>query len=314
MKAMTGLCSAVVAATIALTVPLAAQEFPSRPITMVVPFDPGGGSDLIARTVDKFAAEEFGGNFTFQYRPGAGGHIGTNTVAGASPDGYTIGTFNVPHIALGPVTGVAQYALDDFTYLGQVAADPGAMATAPGSFGSLEEFLTAARDRPGELTLGSADQFGGTHLLALQIADAADVKLTIVPFSGGSQLVAAVLGGHVDAGVAGLPPFMGSREETQFLALTGPDRHDALPEVPTLREQGLDITMITGRIFVAPAGLEDDVTQRLRSGLQTIYEREDFQADLRQSGQFPSWMSGAELRDSLQGYQEEAARLFETVD
>lgn len=303
--------SLVVAASVMLAAPIAAQDFPSRPITMVVPFDPGGGSDLIARNTDKFAAEEFGSNFTFQYRPGAGGHIGTNSVATARPDGYTIGTYNVPHIALGPVTGVAQYKLDDFTYLGQVAADPGAFATRRGGYESLEAFIAAAKERPGALTIGSADQFGGTHLLALQIEEAAGIDVTVVPFPGGSQLVAAVLGGHVDAGVAGLPPFLGSAEETQFLALTGPERHEALPEVPTLREQNLDLTFITGRIFIAPADLDDAVATRLRDGLRNIFEREDFQADLRKIGQFPSWMSGDELRASLQNYEESATRLFE---
>lgn len=301
------------AACLILAAPVAAQDFPARPITMIVPFDPGGGSDLIARTVDKFAAEEFGANFTFQYRPGAGGHIGTTSVAKARPDGYTIGTFNVPHIALGPVTGVAQYKLESFTYLGQVAADPAAFATRRGGYESAEDFLAAARERPGELTIGSADQFGGTHLLALQIADAAGVEVTVVPFPGGSQLVAAVLGGHVDAGVAGLPAFLGSVEETQFLALTGAERHNSLPNVPTLREQGLDLVSVTGRIFIAPAGLDDAVANRLQDGLRNIYEREDFQAELRKIGQFPSWMTGDDLRSSLESYQESATRLFEKV-
>lgn len=289
-----------------------AQDFPNRPITIVVPFDPGGGSDLIARTVDKFTAEEFGNAFTFQYRPGAGGHIGTNTVANARPDGYTIGTYNVPHIALGPVTGVAQYGLDDFTYLGQVAGDPGAVATSPDSgYETLTDFIQAAKADPGTLTLGSADQFGGTHLLALQIAEEAGIDVEVVPFSGGSQLVAAVLGGHVDAGVAGLPPFLGSKDETQFLALTGPQRHEALPDVPTLQEEGIDLVMRTGRIFIAPAGLQEDVAARLRDGLKAIYDNEEFRAELAKVGQSPNWMSGEELKASLEGYQSAAARLFD---
>lgn len=296
----------------ALAAPAVADDgFPNRPITMVVPFGPGGGSDLIARTVDKFAADEFGANFTFEYRPGAGGHIGANMVANAEPDGYTIGTYNVPHIALGPVTGVAQYALEDFTFLGQVAGDPVAIATAPDSgYETLADFIAAAKANPRKLTLGTADQFGGTHLLALQIADASGIDITVVPFPGGSQLVAAVLGGHVDAGVGGLPPFLGSKDGTQFLALAGAERDDVLPDVPTLKEQGVDLVMRTGRIFIAPAGLEDAVAARLRTGFKAIYDNPNLQAELKKVGQSPNWMSGDELEESLLGYENAAARLF----
>ncbi|WP_436644425.1 Bug family tripartite tricarboxylate transporter substrate binding protein [Microbaculum sp. FT89] len=296
-----------------MVAPVAAQEYPNKPITIVVPFDPGGGSDLIARTVDKFTSDEFGSTFTFQYRPGAGGHIGTNSVAGAKPDGYTIGTYNSPHIALGPITGVAQYLLEDFTWLGQVAADPGVLATAPGKYSSLDELISAAKDKPGTVTIGSADQFGGTHLLALRIAEESGADISVIPFPGGSQLVAAVLGGHVDAGVAGQPAWIGSKEETQFLAVTG-DRHsNALPGVPTLKEQGLDLTYITGRIFIAPAGLDDAVRDRLREGLRNIYENPQFQAELKKVGQNPNWKSGDDLQASMEEYKDVATRLFEKV-
>lgn len=312
MRALTG--AAILAICGVLTVaPASAQEFPDKPITIIVPFDPGGGSDLIARTVDKFTADEFGSTFTFQYRPGAGGHIGTNSLASAKPDGYTIGTYNSPHVALGPITGVAQYSLDDFTWLGQVAADPGVLATAPGKYGSLEELLSAAKENPGSVTIGSADQFGGTHLLALQIAEESGAEISVIPFPGGSQLVAAVLGGHVDAGVAGQPAWMGSKEETQFLAVTGDKPSAALPDVPTLQEQGLDLSYITGRIFIAPAGLDDAVRDRLREGLHNIYENAEFQAELKKVGQTPEWISGDELQTSMEQYEEVATRLFEKI-
>ena len=99
-------------------------EFPTKPIKIIVPYKPGGGSDRIARTLDKFTKEEFGNSLIFEYKTGAGGHVGTSFLAKARPDGYTIGTYNTPDVAIGPITGAARYTLDDMIFLGRVSLDP----------------------------------------------------------------------------------------------------------------------------------------------------------------------------------------------
>lgn len=288
-----------------------AQDFPNRPLTMIVPFDPGGGSDAIARAVDKFAPDVFGNNFTFQYRPGAGGLIGTNSIARARPDGYTIGTFNSPHIAIGDVTGTAQFTLNDFTYLGAVAVEPYVLFTSGTStITSVEDLIRQAKEKPGTITIGTGDQFGGTHLLALQIAEAAGIDVVVVPFGGGAQITAAVLGGHVNIGVAGMSALMGSRSESRWLGVAAPERDSNSPETPTLRESGVVVDFDVSRIFIAPAGLDAEVAETLRVGLKEIYENEDFQAELIKLGQYPKWVSGDDLKLSLEGYEEAAVELF----
>jgi tripartite-type tricarboxylate transporter receptor subunit TctC len=291
-----------------------ADTFPDRPITILVPFDPGGGSDRIARSVDNYTKAEFGTNFTFQYRPGAGGHIGTNLVARAKPDGYTIGTFNTPHIAVGQSAGVAQYDLDDFTFICQLASDPSVIATRKSSpFNSLEDLFAAAKAKPGTLTIGTGDQFGGTHLLALQLVEAAGVDIKVIPIKSGSQVIADTLGGHIDIGFAGLSPFLGSKGEAKFLANSGRSRHPLLPDVPTLKEKGFDLVMDNGRIFFAPKGLKAEIADRLIQGFRKIYDNPAFQNELTKQGQVPEWIPGVELKASLDGYKTAAKRLFEPL-
>ena len=308
-------CGAIlagIAVVAAPSAPAAAQDYPDRPVQLVVPFNPGGGSDRIARTLESRFEEEFGQRLAFDYKPGAGGHIGISGLARASGDGYTIGTFNTPDIAIGPLTGAAQYDLDDFTLLGQIASDPSLLVANPATgLASVEDLVERARAEPGRLSLAVAGAKGGTHLAALRFIDEAGLDMNVVIFPGGSDLAAAVLGGQVDVGMAGIGPFLGSLEEVNVLATLSDERHDALPDVPTLPETGIDVTASVGRILLAPVIEDEAVAQRLREGIAAMYEAPGLHEDLAAIGQTPDWIPGDELAAQLEAYQAEAASVIE---
>ena len=287
-------------------------EFPTKPIKIIVPYKPGGGSDRIARTLDKFTKEEFGNSLIFEYKTGAGGHVGTSFLAKARPDGYTIGTYNTPDVAIGPITGAARYTLDDMIFLGRVSLDPVVFTTrSESAYKNINEFLKDAKARPGKVRVGIAGPKGGTHLAALDLFEKQNVKVSIVLFGGGSELAAAVLGNQVDVGSSGLAPFLGSMEKTRILGTAGDKRHVKAPDVPTLREQGIDLIAGTGRIFLAPKGIEASVVERLRTGIKRIFDLPEYKEEMRKIGQQPNWLGGEELGKSLKEFNSTAEEVIE---
>lgn len=290
----------------------AMAEFPEKPIKIIIPFKPGGGSDRIARTLDKFTQEEFGNSFIFEYKTGAGGHVGMSFLSKARPDGYTIGTYNTPDVAVGPLTGAARYTLDDMVFLGRVALDPVVFTTrAEGAYQNMGDFLKDAKARPGKVKVGIAGPKGGTHLASLDLFEKQGVKVSVVLFGGGSELAAAVLGNQVDVGASGLAPFLGSIEKTRVLGTAGDKRHAKAPDAATLREQGIELIAGTGRIFLAPKGIEAGVAERLRAGIKRIFDRPDYQEEMRKIGQQPNWLGGPELGQSLKAFSSVAEEMLE---
>ncbi|MGK0239729.1 MAG: tripartite-type tricarboxylate transporter receptor subunit TctC, partial [Candidatus Pelagisphaera sp.] len=232
------------------------EAYPGKPITIIVPFKPGGGSDRIARSVNAFTKETFGREFIFQYKTGGGGHLGVGYLAQSRSDGYTIATYNTPDLVLGPLTGAGQYKLSDLRIIGQIAFDPNVFAAKANTpYADMKAFLDDARKRPGKLRLGIAQPKGGTHLATLAMLYQESIDVSVVLFAGGSELATAVLGGQVDAGISGLAPFLGSLERVKFLGIAGESQHPRIPNTKTMNEQGVQMNSGTGRVFLAPAGI-----------------------------------------------------------
>ncbi|MCZ6672471.1 MAG: tripartite tricarboxylate transporter substrate binding protein [Verrucomicrobia bacterium] len=288
------------------------DSYPGKPIKIIVPFKPGGGSDRIARVLDNFTKEEFGSSFIFVYKPGGGGHLGLRFLANSKPDGYMLATYNTPDLVLGHMTGIASYEIDDLVVLGQIAFDANVFAASHDSpFSDMKDFLDEARERPGKLRLGISQPKGGNHLATLAMIDDQGVDLSVVIFSGGTELASAVLGKQVDAGIGGLAPFLGSMEQTKFLAISGDKRLQKIPEITTMIEQGIPMNSGTGRVMLAPAGLEEFQLDRLKRGLKNIFDNEDFKTDLRKIGNEPSWLDGDQVSEYLNAFQIKAQLILE---
>lgn len=288
----------------------ALAEYPERQITLIVPFGAGGGSDRVARTVDKFWTEQTGQSMSFQYKPGASGAIGTDAIARAPNDGYTIGIVNMPTMIIQPVSGAASFQLTDFDFIGKVNSDPLVLMVSDDSpYQTLEDFITAARENPNTLTLAITGTLSSAHIVALKLTEDAAIDLTLVPTQGGANTVARTAGGHVSAGLIGLGLFT-RQENGRALAISGPNRSEFAPDLPTFTEQGINIDLTASRVFVAPRGLPAEALEYLRTNLAKTAQSEAFQAAFRTIGQGPVWQSGAELEQEALAQESEINALL----
>jgi len=250
-----------------------AQEpaYPSKPVTLVVPFPPGGVADIVGRPFADALSRELKTPVVIENKPGAGGGIGMGFVAKAKPDGYTL-LLALSSISILPeadkVTGrTPLYQLDQFAPIGRLTADPTVLAVrAESPWKSLAEFVADAKARPGAITYGSSGNYGTMHMPMEMLAQSAGIKLLHVPFTGGGPAVAALLGGTVDAlstGPSTVIPHM-KAGKLRILATWGDKRLASLPDVATLSEAGFNTVFFQWSALFAPAGTPEAVLSRLR--------------------------------------------------
>src|SRR5690349_2544534 len=243
------LAQAMLAVAFLLTSALVAAQdaYPSKPITLIVPFPPGGVADIVGRQFADALSRELKTPVVIENKPGAGGGIGMGMVAKAKPDGYTL-LLALSSISILPeadkVLGRAPlYQLDQFAPIARLTADPTVLAVrADGPWTTLQEFIDDARKRPGAINYGSSGNYGTMHMPMEMFAQSAGIKLTHVPFTGAGPAVVALLGGTVDAISSGPSTVIQHVKagKLRVLASWGDKRLASLPDVPTLKESGCD--------------------------------------------------------------------------
>jgi tripartite-type tricarboxylate transporter receptor subunit TctC len=249
----------------------AQDTYPSKPITLIVPFPPGGVADIVGRPFAEALSRELKTPVIIENKPGAGGGIGMGIVAKAKPDGYTL-LLALSSISILPeadkVLGRAPlYQLDQFTPIARLTADPTVLAVrADSPWKTLQDFVADARTRPGAITYGSSGNYGTMHMPMEMFAHSANVKLLHVPFTGGGPAVVALLGGQVDALSTGPSTVLQHVKagKVRVLASWGDQRLASLPEVRTLSESGFDAVFFQWSALFAPAGTPDAIVARLR--------------------------------------------------
>jgi tripartite-type tricarboxylate transporter receptor subunit TctC len=251
-----------------------AQDYPTRPITLVVPQAPGGGNDVIARILADHMSRLLGQQIVVENRTGAGGTLGTRQVAKSAPDGYTLGIGSTGTMAIAP-TAYPNAGYDprrDFAPVGLIARSAIALVVGPSvSATNVRELIKTAKDNPGKLTYGSGGAGSGNHLAGVLFGMTANVKLTHVPFRGANPAITDVIGGHVDMIFSSLPPTLGSIRDGKLrvLGMATRTRSTALPDVPTIDEAGLPGFEAEQRYgLIAPAGTPDAIIARLNAALR----------------------------------------------
>jgi tripartite-type tricarboxylate transporter receptor subunit TctC len=261
----------ILAVCFALATGLAhAQGWPAKPVRFVVPFPPGGSTDVAARALADKLAAALQGQVVVDNRGGAGGIIGTTEVARAAPDGYTIlfaaNQVTTMHLV---VKNVQYEMLRDFVAITQVSTQPNAVAVnAAVPARDIRELLAQAKASPGKLAYAHPGPGSGQHMTAELLWRTAGVSLTGVPYKGGGQAVADLVGGQVQAAVLGSTPLMPHHRSgrIRILAFTSKDRFSPMPEIPTLHESGFpgfDSTQWLG--LLAPRGTSAEIVQRLHA-------------------------------------------------
>ena len=249
----------------------------------------------MARTVAQFLEQELGdgASVVVKNMPGAGGQIGFTEVAKAAPDGYTLGTFNLPAALALTKDRTADYDVASFTYLANFVEDPNTITVAASSpFQTLGELLDAAKADPGAITLGLSSLGGNDHFSANMLAEATGAEFTLVPFKGASNARTAIMGGHVAAGTMALGQTSNFPDELRVLAVLANERSPFRPDVPTAKELGFDVQMSSLRGIVAPAGMDDATTKQLRDALTAVNANPDFQAMMAEQGNPIAFMVG----------------------
>ncbi|MFM8549047.1 MAG: Bug family tripartite tricarboxylate transporter substrate binding protein [Betaproteobacteria bacterium] len=261
-----------VAALSALPGPVCAQSYPSRPIRLIVGFGPGSGNDIIARDLARPLGELLGQSVVVENRGGGGGSIGTEAVAKAAADGYTIGLGTSSQLVMN-VGLYSKLAFDverDLRAIGLIAYTPLALVASSNSPASLSDLIAFARANPGKLTYGSGGKGSISHIVGESFAKAAGVQITHVPYKGNGPALVDVASGHInllfDGFVSAMP--LQQQGKVRLLAVSGARRSAAAPEVPTFAEQGLsDYEAATWNNLYAPSATPDDVVARLNEAL-----------------------------------------------
>lgn len=290
---------AALAVTALSTLP-AMAEYPEKPIEIVVGYSAGGGTDVMARTVAKFMEKELGNGASVVVKnmPGAGGQIGFTEVAHAAPDGYTLGTFNLPAALALTKDREADYDADSFTYLANFVDDPNTIVVSASSeFKTLDDLLASAKANPGSVTFGLASLGGNDHFAANMMADAAGAEFTLVPFKGAAMARTALLGGHVAAGTMALSQTTEFKDDLRVLAVLSKERSSFRADVPTAKELGYDVSMSSLRGIVGPAGMPAEVTKKLRDALTAVNNDPEFQKTMADQGNPMSFAAGDAFRD-----------------
>ncbi|MDN2566529.1 tripartite tricarboxylate transporter substrate binding protein [Aquibium sp. A9E412] len=255
-----------------------AQDFPTRPITVIVPYSPGS-TDTLARTLAEDMSKELGQPVVVETRPGAGGTVGGAAVASADADGYTL-LFAVSSVqTVAPHQRELPYGFDDLTPVARIAVGPNVIAARQDApFSTTEEMIAYAKENPGKVSYGSAGTGGATHIAAEAIAREAGVELFHIPFGGVTPAVAATVAGDVDLVLGYASAIMPQADAGKLVALAqlSEERASVAPDLPTLKEGGVDLVLPPNIGIWAPAGTPQDVIDRLSDAARKAAEGETF--------------------------------------
>ena len=299
----------IVAATLALafatgTQPLSAQDYPSRPVRVVVPFAPGAGTDLLGRLVAGELTQRLGHQFFVENKPGAAAQVGTDLVAKSPPDGYTLlWTVSDGLSVLPAVKASVPYKIpDDFAFIAGVSQMPFVVSiNAKVPIKSMAELIAYAKANPGKLNFGSAGVGSAPHMGIALIGVAAGINMVHVPFAGLGPATNALIAGTVDLALV-TPPLIKPHVESgkvRVIAVTGKTRHPVLPAVPTVQEAGLNVTTIVGYGLSAPAGTPEPILARLRKVMTEMIEDKAVVERLRVLGYEADRLIGDAYRDFI---------------
>jgi len=264
-----------------------AQEYPTKPVTMIVPFPPGGVADITARPVAEAMGRYLKQPMIVENKAGAGGGVGMQYVARARPDGYTV-LLALSSISIIPEADKVlgrdpMFQLGQLVPIARFTADPTVLAVrADGPYKSVADLLEAARKSPGSIPYGSSGNYGTMHVPMEMLTGATGTKMLHVPFTGAGPAVVALLGGQVQALSTGPSTIMGHMKggKVRVLATWGDARHPALPDVPTLKELGYDAQFSQWTGLFVPAGTPDAAIAKLREAARATVEDPTFKASL----------------------------------
>lgn len=312
---------AALAVALALMAALAAaQGYPAKPVRFIVPYPPGGNTDVLARLIGQKLAESWGQQVIMDNRGGAAGTVGADLAAKAPPDGYTIvmGTFGNMLVANSLYKKLAYEPLRDFAPVVLVANPPGLLVVHPSlPVKDVRQLIALAKANPGKLNYASSGSGAWNHLFGELFKSMAKVTITHVPYRGGAPAVTDLLGGHVEVMFAPFPPALPQikARKLRVLAVTTGKRSGLLPEVPTITENGLPGYEAEGWFAVlAPAKTPQPIVAQLNKEINRILQLPDVKAALAADGAEPAGGTPEQLAQSIRKNQEKWDRIIRALN
>jgi tripartite-type tricarboxylate transporter receptor subunit TctC len=290
MNRRAGFAAAVVALGLGFAGPAPAQDYPSRTITLIVPYPAGGGVDAMARIVGEKLSAAVGQQVVVDNRGGGGGNIGTRAAAKSPPDGYTLLLGHTGTISINPSLYVnAGYdPRKDFAPIGLMASMPVVLLAHPSFPGkTVADVIAIAKKQPGKLDIGTSAIGTGGYMSAESFKSMAGIDVAIIPYKGTAPVMNDLLGGHVPIAFGVLPPALGnlSAGNLRAIAVLSPKRSSLLPDVPTAAESGLPgFESVLHYGLLAPAGTPRPIVDRLNKELRALVATPEVQARIHSEG------------------------------
>lgn len=285
----------------------AGPAYPTKQITYLVAFDPGGQSDRAARNQQPVLEKSLGQPVLVDYKPGGGGALGWSELARAKADGYLIAGINIPHIILLPMQQDTGFKTEQLLTFNLFQRTPQVLAVQKNSkYKTLEDFIAAAKAAPGTISIGGSGTFTGSHFAVLWFEKLSGIKLNYVPFNGSAPQVTAFLGGHTDAMMANSDDALKNADASIILAVATEQKFPAFPNAPTFKEKGFNMVIATDRGVAVPKGTPDNIVKKLEDAFMAIAKDPQVQADYTKNGYIPLAMG----RDETKKYIDEQIKLY----
>ena len=268
------------------SVGMAQAKFPEKPVTYLIPFNPGGESDIFARAQQPLMEKELGQSVLISYKTGGGGSVGWGELIRSKPDGYFTAGFNLPHIILQPLQRKSSgYQTKDVQPVMIFMSTPNILAVKKDSpYKTLDDFVKAAKEKPGAITLGGSGSNSANHLGVVRMNKLAGVKISYVPFTGTGDAMPAFLGGHVSGLMTYTTMGIQYKNDMRVLAVATEQRFPALPDVPTFKELGYDLVEGAYRGLAVPPKTPKEVVDVLYKACHVTNTNPEFVKKMAELG------------------------------
>lgn len=290
----------------------AATSYPEKSVQFIIPYAAGGGTDTLCRLLASSMEKSWGESFLIANKPGGLSQVGLTELSGADPDGYTIGALsNLDHILVLFTGENVSYDYESFDYLGAINTTANVlMASKDSGFTDLQQMIDYAKEHPGELTVAVS---GKTHVAEVSLFEqAAGIQLTTVMQDGGGDSLNAIMGGHVDCAV--LDKNYVAQVEGQginTLATFAGEAIPTIPDIPTMKSLGYDVSTETYRVIVAPAGIPKEIEDAITQKIQEVSSAEEFQESMANMGEIYRFLDQDQVKQRLDQDYEMIQQLLE---
>jgi tripartite-type tricarboxylate transporter receptor subunit TctC len=292
----------------------AQAPYPSRQLTYLITFDPGGQSDREARRQQTHLSKILGQQVIVDYKVGGGGALGWKELVRAKPDGYLFAGFNIPHTVLQPLQQEVGYKTEQLVPVVLFQRTPLSLAVPESSpYKTLKDFIEEAKKEPGKLSVGGSSFFSGAHFTTMRLEKLAGIKISYVPFTGSAPQITALLGGHTDGGMCFSDDVARFRDKVKILAMATEDRMEGFQDVPTFREVGFDLVESVDRGVALPPNTPKEIVAKLEAAFLEIARNPEIQADMKAQGFVPLTMGASESKAYLDKQTELYKKLLQEM-